>query len=164
MAQCGTNSGYTRGCRCDDCRGAAREYYLANKEKYAERARRWAAKQPASYHRERWRRWREANRDKASAQTKKWRARNPEKARVQDRRQRLRRDVGLNQFALMVTDILRADPCSYCGEPLPIHIDHIHPMAHGGASDWSNLTAACERCNKRKSTKPLLRFLLREAA
>lgn len=55
-------------------------------------------------------------------------------------------------------EILRADPCVYCGGPCE-HIDHIDPVDRGGALTVDNLTAACARCNIRKSATPLLLFL-----
>lgn len=56
--------------------------------------------------------------------------------------------------------VLRADPCAYCGDPSE-HIDHIEPVADGGALGWDNLTAACGPCNRRKRTTRLLAYLLR---
>ena len=54
---------------------------------------------------------------------------------------------------------LYSDPCCYCGRPMQ-HIDHIVPVAKDGAEYWTNLTAACQRCNNRKRDKSLLDFLL----
>lgn len=59
---------------------------------------------------------------------------------------------------LEYVQILRRDPCSYCGAPWQ-HTDHILAVANGGTNDWSNLTAACARCNHAKGTKDLLTFL-----
>jgi 5-methylcytosine-specific restriction endonuclease McrA len=52
--------------------------------------------------------------------------------------------------------------CYYCEVPLTkfgpdnaptmITWDHIIPKAKGGASDYSNLVAACLKCNKEKGT------------
>jgi hypothetical protein len=57
------------------------------------------------------------------------------------------------------TTYLRLDPCSYCGEPAGT-IDHIDPLRTGGERVWENLTAACQRCNSSKGTRPLLFSLL----
>lgn len=63
-------------------------------------------------------------------------------------------------------EILRGDPCCYCGAPCTIRatyvgqIDHIVARCDGGANTWDNLTAACERCNHNKAGGPLLRWLL----
>ena len=56
--------------------------------------------------------------------------------------------------------ILERDPCSYCGGPGGT-IDHIVPISSGGDGEASNLTAACDLCNKSKQANSLLRFLLR---
>ena len=53
-------------------------------------------------------------------------------------------------------EMLRRDPCSYCGASS--QIDHIAPVSQGGAMDWSNLTAACAACNHKKRTRPMLAF------
>lgn len=63
-------------------------------------------------------------------------------------------DADLNDYAR----VLRADPCSYCDGPCE-HIDHIVPVAAGGALDWTNVTASCGFCNRRKRTRALLVFL-----
>ena len=56
-------------------------------------------------------------------------------------------------------EILRGDPCSYCGQPAG-EVDHIEPLARGGAEGWENFTAACRSCNARKHARPLLQFLM----
>lgn len=57
-------------------------------------------------------------------------------------------------------EILRRDPCAYCGASPAGTIDHMMPLALGGAHHWTNLTAACETCNKSKNDKGLLHYLL----
>jgi 5-methylcytosine-specific restriction endonuclease McrA len=54
---------------------------------------------------------------------------------------------------------VQRDPCSYCGGPAD-ELDHIDAQAHGGGHDWTNLTAACSRCNQSKGARALLSFLL----
>lgn len=56
-------------------------------------------------------------------------------------------------------EVLRGDPCSYCGAPTEA-IDHIGARARGGEHAWGNFTAACKSCNSTKSARPLLTFLL----
>jgi DNA-binding transcriptional regulator YiaG len=56
-------------------------------------------------------------------------------------------------------DVLRADPCAYCGGAADT-VDHIEPRSGGGPNGWANLTAACRRCNSRKGKRPLLLALL----
>lgn len=60
-------------------------------------------------------------------------------------------------------EVLKCDPCSYCGEHDPeSHVDHIDPLSGRGRDDWENLTAACRKCNSAKKNKPLLTVLLGE--
>ena len=46
--------------------------------------------------------------------------------------------------------------CQYCSEKGADVIDHIVPLAKGGADIIENLTLACETCNAKKSDNPLL--------
>ena len=43
--------------------------------------------------------------------------------------------------------------CVYCAAPLDFDVatlDHVHPLAHGGAHVAGNLVLACARCNRLK--------------
>jgi 5-methylcytosine-specific restriction endonuclease McrA len=43
--------------------------------------------------------------------------------------------------------------CVYCAAPLEFSIatlDHVYPLAHGGAHTPGNVVAACTRCNRLK--------------
>ena len=44
--------------------------------------------------------------------------------------------------------------CGYCGKRADT-IDHVVPRALGGPNTWENVTAACGKCNRRKSNKTL---------
>lgn len=49
--------------------------------------------------------------------------------------------------------------CSYCGKRgIKLEVDHIKPLSRGGTNDYSNLTAACVRCNRQKANKSLTEF------
>lgn len=39
--------------------------------------------------------------------------------------------------------------CRYCGD-YATHVDHVIPKSRGGSDEFSNLVAACARCNLRK--------------
>ena len=53
--------------------------------------------------------------------------------------------------------------CAYCGaENLPLEVDHIVPRSRGGSDRVSNLTLACHTCNRRKGSRLVEEFLLRE--
>src|SRR5271157_4981149 len=48
--------------------------------------------------------------------------------------------------------------CQYCGHTLNLSdftLDHVVPRSQGGTSCWTNLVAACVRCNKRKDHQTL---------
>jgi 5-methylcytosine-specific restriction endonuclease McrA len=85
----------------------------------------------------------------------------PEQRQEADRRSK--REYGRRRFladetAETFANILRSDPCAYCGGTTE-HVDHIDSRATGGSLEWSNLTAACSSCNRRKHKRPLLIFL-----
>jgi len=173
---------------CDECRRSyGRKYHAANrvrrsghaKASRARHAERINANRRARYaddpeptrqrNLESW--WRHRDRRLAAAaayylehseEAKKraadWKRANPARARELSRLYARRRALDRDEDALSFADILRRDPCSYCGEPTE-HIDHIDPVAFGGSNAWDNLTGACASCNTRKHTKPLLLFL-----
>jgi 5-methylcytosine-specific restriction endonuclease McrA len=50
--------------------------------------------------------------------------------------------------------------CAYCGgENMPLQVEHIHPKAQGGTNRISNLCLACEKCNLKKGTQLIEKFL-----
>jgi HNH endonuclease len=56
-------------------------------------------------------------------------------------------------------DVLRRDPCAYCGALQGGTIDHITALSVGGPNQTENLAGACATCNTRKSKQSLLAFL-----
>jgi 5-methylcytosine-specific restriction endonuclease McrA len=118
-------------------------YYRANKEARAEYARKY----------------RQANKVKVQAQQREWYATERGKlgkAAVEAKR----RGVPYTDDALEYLQIIKADPCSYCGGPGGT-VDHIDPISTGGSGDWDNLAGACKPCNSAKGTRSLLAFLMR---
>jgi 5-methylcytosine-specific restriction endonuclease McrA len=76
----------------------------------------------------------------------------------------LNRMIGLAN-SLCYKEAVKADPCSYCGvtgkkKKQVRGRDHIVPRSKGGKDTWENRTAACSRCDSRKSSTPLLFYLL----
>ncbi len=48
--------------------------------------------------------------------------------------------------------------CEYCGlsqagQEAQFHVDHVHPLAHGGATTLENLALACVSCSLRKGAR-----------
>lgn len=62
------------------------------------------------------------------------------------------------QQNLQWRQVLRGDPCAYCGAASR-GADHIHASWTGGEDGWTNLTASCRRCNRSKQSRSLLSFL-----
>jgi len=53
--------------------------------------------------------------------------------------------------------------CAYCSvENIPLQIEHIQPKAQGGSNRISNLCLACEKCNQKKGTQDIQRFLAKK--
>ncbi len=50
--------------------------------------------------------------------------------------------------------------CAYCeAQAVPLQVEHIHARAKGGSHRASNLTLACEACNRAKGTQDIRVFL-----
>jgi 5-methylcytosine-specific restriction endonuclease McrA len=53
--------------------------------------------------------------------------------------------------------------CTYCGaENIPLQVEHIKPKAKGGSNRISNLCLACEKCNLKKGTQDVEKFLAKK--
>jgi 5-methylcytosine-specific restriction endonuclease McrA len=80
----------------------------------------------------------------ATRPTKRVRARDPLPAQL--------------RFSILQRDGFR---CRYCGRTggdpgVVLHVDHIVPLAAGGATREDNLRTACEECNLGKSARPVV--------
>jgi 5-methylcytosine-specific restriction endonuclease McrA len=62
-----------------------------------------------------------------------------------------RREVPLTRRAVLDRD---AHSCVYCGVRADT-IDHVRPRSRGGEHTWTNVVAACARCNHRKGDRML---------
>ena len=134
-------------------------------------------------HRNRCKRWNDANKDKLSKQAAERYEKN--KAEIDARNaayyyanreqwvEKENRRRALLQAARVGTDrkayrayvrsvhAAASVPCYWCGKSLPKrnrHIDHIIPLAKGGIDDVSNLCCSCKTCNSRKGAKMPERF------
>jgi 5-methylcytosine-specific restriction endonuclease McrA len=53
--------------------------------------------------------------------------------------------------------------CAYCtAENVPLQVEHIKPKAKGGTNRISNLCLACEKCNIKKGTQDIEKFLVKK--
>lgn len=62
-----------------------------------------------------------------------------------------RREVPLTRRAVLDRD---GHTCAYCGIKADT-IDHVRPRSRGGLHVWTNVVAACARCNHRKGDRLL---------
>jgi len=62
-----------------------------------------------------------------------------------------RREVPLTRRAVLERD---AHACAYCSSKADT-IDHVRPRSRGGQHVWTNVVAACARCNHRKGDRLL---------
>jgi 5-methylcytosine-specific restriction endonuclease McrA len=62
-----------------------------------------------------------------------------------------RREVPLTRRAVLDRD---GHACGYCGVRADT-IDHVRPRSRGGLHTWTNVVAACARCNHRKGDRLL---------
>jgi 5-methylcytosine-specific restriction endonuclease McrA len=84
-----------------------------------------------------------------------------------DRRRRL---STRSDQTLQFMDILRADPCAFCGAAADTNrqrisdVDHIVPLSRDGLDRWENMTAACAPCNRGRKDTDVLTYLARRAS
>lgn len=136
-----------------DLDAAVREKFKSNKVGPVESRNRWRAKNPEKV-REINRRWAK-NQD--PAKRAKWNHYNRE------RRKNLDAAI-MNEDDLYFIEVIRKDPCSYCGTFGTPTVDHVIPVEKDGTSEWENFAGACQSCNSSKNDDLLLLFMLRKAA
>jgi 5-methylcytosine-specific restriction endonuclease McrA len=119
-----------------------REYHHRNREARAERGSAWLR----------------ANPDKARAACARWRAKNVELRRIIERNRKAKKraaDGVLSRGIVQRLLLSQKGLCACCGKPLgtDYHLDHIMPIALGGAnSDW-NVQLLLGKCNLQKGAK-----------
>jgi len=95
--------------------------------------------------------WKIANPEKVSIKKAKWASANPEKrAASKHRRRALTASNGVNAVTTAETAEIIAMPCTACGVAGPSQVDHIIPIARGGAHSIGNLMPLCRSCNASK--------------
>jgi len=108
--------------------------------------------------------WRAENKEKVRKYNAAWSAANPESARIHlhNRRARKRGSGGKLSSGLSVKLFnLQRGKCACCKQPLGdnYHLDHIFPLALGGANEDSNMQLLRKVCNLQKHAKHPVEFM-----
>lgn len=96
---------------------------------------------------------------------RKYRSENPERCSVWARNRQARKRAGGGTLSKEHVDFLlawQAGRCLTCNVDFAstgYHIDHVIPLAKGGAHCDENVQLLCPTCNKRKATRSLFEFL-----
>ena len=126
-------------------------YYAANKERHAASVAAWyeqnkeqvAARKAA---------WAKANPELKAARDAAYKKANPEKISAKENRRRARKASNVvNLVTAAETAAIIAQPCMACGAPEPSTVEHLIPIARGGAHTIGNLVPLCISCNSSKS-------------
>lgn len=172
-------SGWCRDCARTYYSAASRKWNEENRERRRELDRKRYQADPER-HRATKRAYDERNREAINARAREryadggreraqaYRAKNPERGRAAVRRcyrkNRAKRLDWAHRRRLIEVegavppekiDALLGQPCAYCGATENIELDHIVPIARGGAHDLENLAPACLPCNRSKGAKLL---------
>mgnify|MGYP000094199831 CR=1 FL=1 len=108
--------------------------------------------------------WGMLNRDKKRAALAAWRKANPEASRLQFHNRQSRKRATGGVLSKGIADKLfklQKGKCACCGLPLGnnYHIDHIMPVALGGANEDWNIQLLRQRCNNQKCAKHPVDFM-----
>lgn len=110
--------------------------------------------------------WRRRNQERVAQNVTKWQKANWEKVRCYKAKNRAARLAAPtdNHTPAQLREHLATfnGHCAYCLKAIPegdLHIDHIEPLARGGAHALENLVPTCSKCNLAKHSKTLLELL-----
>ncbi len=151
--------------RCKDHRAAYRKQWAADNPDYFRE--RWASL-PTEQRKAKKQAWYAANRERAIRYTAEWVAANPERAKenavaCQSRRRARKQEVGGRHTAAETRALLASQGhrCVYCRADLRVvnkNLDHVLPIALGGADDIANLQWLCPPCNLAKAAQHPVEF------
>ena len=108
--------------------------------------------------------WRAANSEKVKVNRDAWAKANPEALRIKNQNRRaLRKENGgqLSKGLAKKLFALQKGKCPCCAQPLgdDYHLDHIMPLALGGANEDWNMQLLRSTCNQNKHAKHPVEFM-----
>lgn len=146
--------------QCVECgRSRNSRFYAENQDRERARSREYAWE-----NKEARRSYRNQNIEKSRGYVIAWAKAHPDKKRAVENRRRARKcKAGGTYTAADVAEIFedQRGRCAYCPTVLTRknrHIDHIQPIAMGGANDRSNLQLLCQPCNSSKGARDPIVF------
>jgi len=109
-------------------------------------------------------RWRLKNVEYDKARTAKWHAENPESSRLSGINRRANKSLSGGRLSKGLAErlfVLQAGKCPCCTQPLgdDFHLDHIQPLALGGANEDWNIQLLRKTCNLQKNAKHPVDFM-----
>jgi len=136
-------------------------YRSKNHEKTKAAMARWAAANKERRREYMAKRYAE-NREQSLAARAEWGKQNPGQVLANALLCRARKKavaIGDHVAVAVFAEIVSTEPtmfCFYCERPLPKNerqVDHVTPLARGGAHQVENLVCACRKCNRAKGQK-----------
>lgn len=141
-----------------------KQYYIANKERHRELGKRWLNLNPekrvAVY-----KKYYQNNKEKVNVANKKWRDNNQEKVKIIGKRIQAERREKLGSSKKLTKAQKRIIECFYEQAQriqsrlgVKMHVDHIVPLAKGGAHIPTNLQVLPASINMRKHARDIFRW------
>lgn len=141
--------------QCKEC--VSYQQYVVNREQSLERMRNHYANNKEDYQAT-MRKWREENKEQDRESHRRWAAEHPLQYRELAKRRKVRRrdaTVGKVDYDLIIEQY--GFICHICNKEImdlkDLHMDHVVPLARGGAHAQDNLLPAHGICNQRKYDK-----------
>ena len=136
--KCGASDRGKKG----SCRPCKAKWYAENTEKVRANVAKWQAENP----------------EKLKAADVKWKQANPERLRINDHNRRARKKANGGKLSHDLSKALYARQkgrCACCKKLLGdnYHLDHIVPLALGGANEDWNIQLLTATCNLNKGAK-----------
>lgn len=155
--------GYQSQCR--DCkrignRETMRKFRTANPEKHREINKKSRASNPAKIRKQRRERYLR-NKESENLQARLYYANNP--SRIKEAASLRKRRLLANGIYTILTKELNkvySSNCFLCQSNKQIELDHIVPISKGGSHSIGNVMPLCRACNRSKSDKLLIQFIM----